>query len=137
MEKTCRSILVIEDDTDIRESVVEILRMEGYDVRFAENGQEAIELLPTLPAPTLLLLDMMMPIMNGWQFLEAQKANAKLADLKVVLVSAVPPDRALLNREGLAKVEGLLQKPLNVTGLLSVAEKYCLPQHALAEAVGE
>ena len=131
----CRSILVIEDNDDIREAVSDILRSEGYDVHTAANGKEGVDLLPTLPAPTLILLDMMMPVMNGWQFLEAQRAQARMEDLRVVLVSAVSTDKALLNDQGLAQVEGLLRKPIQLEGLLNVAGKYCLTHTELAEEV--
>jgi CheY-like chemotaxis protein len=136
MNKTttaCKSILVIEDHEDIRESIVDILRSEDYDVYSAANGKEGIELLPSIPAPTLILLDMMMPIMNGWQFLEAQKANARMEDLRVVMVSAVPSSKALFTEEGMAPVEGLLAKPIQLEGLLNVVGKYCLSLEELEE----
>lgn len=127
---SCKSILVIEDNDDIRETVVDILRSENYEVYSAANGQEGIDLLPSIPSPTLILLDMMMPIMNGWQFLEAQRASAFMQDLRVVLVSAASADRVLFDDKGVAPVEGLLAKPIQMEGLLSVASKYC---HSRAE----
>jgi CheY-like chemotaxis protein len=127
LDRECRNVLVIEDDESIRSCVVEILRQEGYEVHEAENGKNGMEMLKTLPGPTLVLLDMMMPVMNGWQFIEAQKKNAKFADISVVVVSATPADRALLTNEGVLPVEGMLRKPFDPDNLLKVVSGYCVP----------
>ena len=61
-------ILVVDDDAEIRESLSDLLSDEGHRVRAAANGKEALELLRQTPAPCMILLDLMMPVMNGWQF---------------------------------------------------------------------
>ena len=84
-----RTILVVEDDDDIREGVCDILRHEGYEVREAEHGKRALELLETMAGkPCLVLLDLMMPIMNGPELLQVLEETHRLASLPVVVVSA-------------------------------------------------
>ena len=122
----CKCILVVEDNQDIRESVAEALEMEGFAVHTASNGQEALEKLPHLPEP-LILLDMMMPVMNGWEFLNARQTNAQFAEYPVVVVSAVPVGKALVPETGLIHAEGLLEKPINLSNLLKVVQTYCEP----------
>jgi two-component system chemotaxis response regulator CheY len=122
----CKSILVVEDNEDIRDSVAELLRMEGFSVDTAVDGKDALEKLPMLTEP-LVLLDMMMPVMNGWEFLEARKGDPRLADLPVVVVSAVPAGKALVPDTGLVHAEGLLEKPINIRNLLKVVQTYCEP----------
>ncbi len=130
-EQGCRNVLVIEDDDDIRESIVEALSLEGYEVFSAADGQTGMDSLHKIPGPTLVLLDMMMPVMNGWQFINAQKAKARFADISVVVVSAVPVDKALLSADELLPVEGMLQKPIHIDKLLAVVGQYCLPKEVV------
>lgn len=127
----CRNVLVIEDDDSIREAITEILSLEGYEVFSAGHGQEGMTALESIPGPTLVLLDMMMPVMNGWQFIAAQKNKARFADISVVIVSATPEDRALLGEDDLLPVEGLLRKPVDVDKLLKVMDQYCLRREDL------
>ncbi len=74
-EQSCPSILVVEDDDDIRTSMLEILETEEYVTKSATNGKEALEILYQSAKPCLVLLDMMMPIMNGRKFLDLLKTN--------------------------------------------------------------
>lgn len=67
----CRSILIIEDEKAIRETFRLALEMEGYQVNEASNGKEGLEALSTMPRPCVILLDLMMPVMNGWAFIRA------------------------------------------------------------------
>lgn len=80
-------ILVVEDDDDIRDLMEAVLSDEGYDVCGAENGVRGLELARASP-PALIVLDLMMPVMNGWEFRAHQKAEADLASIPVVVVSA-------------------------------------------------
>jgi CheY-like chemotaxis protein len=117
---TCNKILLVEDDTDIRTTLKEVLELEGYDVVPAGNGKEAFDALQTMDVhPCLILLDLMMPIMNGWEFLEAQQATAMLASIPVVVVSAAG-DKARS-----AKAHGFIKKPIEVDGLLKMIKQYC------------
>jgi CheY-like chemotaxis protein len=81
-------ILVVDDDTDLRETLGELLHEEGYDARLCENGRVALEQLRQGPRPRLILLDLMMPEMNGWQFREAQLEDEGLRDIPVVVMTA-------------------------------------------------
>jgi len=109
------SILIVEDDLDIREALAEALGFEGYDVFLAENGQEALDVLREGPLPHVILLDLLMPVMSGWQFRQEQLADPALADIPVIVVSASAP--------GDAQPDRYLPKPFSIDELLSaVAE---------------
>ncbi len=82
------SIFVVDDDTDLRETLGELLLEEGYDARLCENGRVALDELRGGARPRLILLDLMMPEMNGWQFLEAQLEDERLRDIPVVVMTA-------------------------------------------------
>jgi CheY-like chemotaxis protein len=111
------SVLLVEDDRDIRDAVAAVLEAEGYTVLTAENGQAALSILER-GQPCVVLLDLMMPIMNGWDFMEEVKKRLRLADLPVVVVSAYSERRA----EGVRRV---LKKPLDVNQLLAAVADYC------------
>ncbi|HET9594287.1 MAG TPA: response regulator transcription factor [Anaeromyxobacteraceae bacterium] len=85
-------ILVVEDDADIRQVMAEALESQGYEVALAPDGAVALRLARE-DRPDLILLDLMMPRMDGWSFRRAQLADEALADIPVVVVSAVGPDR--------------------------------------------
>ena len=83
------AVLIVEDDIDIRETLAEILADEGYEVASAANGLDAISYLQTEAAPCVILLDLMMPVMSGWDFLETlQDEQPDLRDIPVIVVSA-------------------------------------------------
>lgn len=84
-------VLVVEDDADIRECVQMVLEEEGYEVITAANGAEAERELDQLERPCLMLLDLMMPVMSGWELLEHLRTKGQLGHgLRVVVVSASP-----------------------------------------------
>jgi CheY-like chemotaxis protein len=83
-----RTILVVDDDTDLRETLGELLIEEGYDARLFENGRAALDFLRDGGDPRLILLDLMMPEMNGWQFREEQLKDARLREIPVVVMTA-------------------------------------------------
>lgn len=122
----CASILIAEDNDDIRETLSEVLGMEGYTVHTAKNGKEALAKLGTIPTPTLVLLDLMMPVMSGWEFLDAQKANAILQPHQVLVLSAVPATQSLEDKTPL-KTAGSLMKPLDLGVLLDRVRDFCGP----------
>ena len=119
------AILVVDDDDDIRRSVVETLEDEGYRVVTARNGQEALDLLRnSLPAPSLILLDLMMPVMDGRQFRAEQLKDPALAPIPVVLVTA----HAFATQEARELTpHGHLEKPFELRDLLKIAERFCGP----------
>jgi CheY-like chemotaxis protein len=80
--------LVVDDDVHIRESLSEYLQEEGFDVRSASHGLEALEVARRGPRPDVIVLDLLMPVMDGWDFRAAQLASPDLADIPVVVISA-------------------------------------------------
>jgi CheY-like chemotaxis protein len=93
-------VLVVDDDEAIRDVVAEVLRDEGYSVVCAENGAQALREIQGDHHPDLVLLDLMMPVMSGWEVLEQLQANEELARIPVVVVSAMTAPGV---REHLAK----------------------------------
>src|SRR5258706_7308950 len=83
-----RRLLLVEDDGELRSSLSELLLSDGYDVVQASNGSEALDRLRTTPTPDLILLDLMMPVKDGWQFRVEQKRDPALAAIPVVALSA-------------------------------------------------
>jgi CheY-like chemotaxis protein len=82
------SVLIVEDDRDTREMLARFLELEGFDVREAANGQLALETLHRNGGTCVILLDLMMPVMNGWQFRLAQVKDPDIAEIPVVVVTA-------------------------------------------------
>lgn len=110
---------MIEDDPDIREALAETLSYEGYDVALAENGLEGLEVLRERSRPHVILLDLLMPVMSGWQFRQEQLADPSLAGIPVVVVSASPP--------GDARPDRYLPKPFSIDALLSAVAELADP----------
>jgi CheY-like chemotaxis protein len=115
-------VLVVEDDPDIRETIAQILDEEGYAVLVAENGQAALSRLAEGPRPRLILLDLMMPIMDGLEFREQQRQDPKYADIPVIIVSADGNARQKATNLGAA---GHIRKPVGIDELLAVVQRYC------------
>jgi len=117
-------ILIVEDDGDIREDLADILRNEGYEVLTASNGQEACDRLRSPSAlPDLILLDLMMPIMDGWQFRAEQLKDASLAQIPVIVLSGAVDVRKEAAALGAA---GYASKPFKLDVLLSMIRQSCL-----------
>jgi CheY-like chemotaxis protein len=115
--RSSSAVLVVEDEQDIRETLRDILEMEGYRVRCACNGKEALDALAEMPRPRLILLDLMMPVMSGYELLQALRANDDLASIPVTVVSAVG-DR-------LAAGTSVLRKPVDLETLLHAVDASC------------
>jgi len=114
-------ILIVEDDPDVRASLVEVLEDEGYRVATAGDGVEALHYLRGAPAlPRLILLDMMMPHMDGFQFRAAQSSDSVLSQIPVAVVTA---DDQAGRRATALGVNGYLRKPVQLTDLLALVEK--------------
>jgi CheY-like chemotaxis protein len=124
LDLSCQSILVVDDDADIRETLTEILGDEGYRVTGVRNGREALAYLTGRTRPSLILLDMMMPEMDGWRFRQEQQRNPAIAGIPVVILSAHGNVREAALALGVADY---LRKPLRVENLLEIAERYCRP----------
>lgn len=118
------TILVVEDEASLRETVREVLEDEGYSVAEASNGQEALDYLRGNPAPCLVLLDLMMPVMSGFDFLKAVKDDPELKTLPVLIVSAAAKEKVDEALHTSAAV-GVLPKPVQLKLLLKAIERYC------------
>ena len=121
-------VLVVDDEDDIRVALREILEGEGYATAGARNGAEAIELLEaSAETPRLILLDLMMPKMDGWEFLLRIDENPRWHEIPVALMSAHTSVRRAIdpNRDESRHLELLLPKPLNLLRLLSTVRDFC------------
>ncbi len=116
-----RKLLLVEDDAELRQSLCDLLTDAGYDVECAENGRVALTFLEDSPPPCLVLLDLMMPVMNGWEFRDAQSRNAKISDIPVVILTA--DGRADMKAETL-RAAGYLRKPIQVDRLLGILAQF-------------
>lgn len=116
------SVLVVEDDDLIRESVVEYLQDHGFDTMMAADGREALEKLRAVGRkPCVVLLDLMMPIMDGRQFREEQLRDPEISQIPVVVVSASRDVGSLVEGLGIARV---FKKPMKLAELLVVVEEH-------------
>ncbi|AKT42254.1 chemotaxis protein CheY [Chondromyces crocatus] len=115
-----KTILVVDDDQDIRDTLTELLVDEGYDVLNAAHGGEALATLRSQTRPNLILLDLMMPVMDGWQFRAEQSKDPEFADIPVVVVSATGKDDKVAK---LGAVQ-LLKKPIRLEELLDAVSRH-------------
>jgi CheY-like chemotaxis protein len=114
------TVIVVDDQALFRRSIQDRLRSDGYDVVSAANGIEALELLQAAPGPCVVLLDLMMPVMNGVEFLHALDRRGEKGDVRVMLVSGHGVvDRVALDSK---RVVARLQKPLEMDELRSALE---------------
>ncbi|MBF5046270.1 response regulator [Aggregicoccus sp. 17bor-14] len=114
-------VLVVDDDADLRQAVCELLEDEGYRVQTAQHGAAALALLrASSTLPQLILLDLMMPVMDGWQFREAQAADPRLARIPVVVLTA---SRNLHDSPPL-QVDALAYKPVQLEQLLHLVQAH-------------
>jgi CheY-like chemotaxis protein len=119
----CHSILVVEDDEGIRESMRDLLELEGYEVQTAENGEIGLRMIEDLESPCVILLDLMMPVMDGWQFLQALRdgADPERARIPVIVVSAAADVADVKSRFGC----DVMSKPVDVDRLLDTTRRVC------------
>jgi CheY-like chemotaxis protein len=124
MAKLNGPILLVEDDPDIKEFLSLLLQAEGYDVQAVSNGQEALDLLQgALPKlPSCILLDLMMPVMNGWEFRIRQKSDARLAGIPVVVISA---DNRVQAKAEAIDAAGFIKKPIEMNQLIETLQRCC------------
>src|SRR5262245_59290959 len=115
-------ILVVEDDPDLAQVVAEVLESAGYRTAIAGNGSEALDHLRASTQPDLILLDMMMPVMDGWTFREEQRKLPELASIPVVTVTA---DGDARGKAASIQAAGYVMKPITVDSLLDEVERIC------------
>jgi CheY-like chemotaxis protein len=116
-----KTILLVDDDFDVRDSLTEILRDEGFTVTAVADGFEALAYLRSEPPPSLILLDWMMPRCDGARFRQEQIADPQLAPLPVVVLTA---DTRAHERAQAAGVDGFLSKPVRLDRLLDLLAGY-------------
>ena len=110
-----RTILVVEDDVDIRENLAEFLLSEGYAVQTAADGRKALDLLRTASdLPQVILLDLRMPRMDGFKFREEQEKDARLAAIPVLLMTA---DAQIESEKYKIGAVGYVKKPIDIEAL--------------------
>lgn len=114
-------MLVVEDDADIRDMIRQILELEGYPVQTAADGLDALAQIRR-ELPGLILLDLMMPAMNGWEFRAAQLEDPRLAAIPVVVLSG---DGTVAAKAGSLKAAGFLKKPVELSQLLETVGRFC------------
>ena len=122
MARTLRHcpVLIVEDDEDLREMMAQLLTLEGFQTATVANGREALEYLHNASKPDVILLDLMMPVMDGWEFRRQQQADPSIAPVPVIVLSALDQGRAS-NLEATA----FLKKPLDFDRLLMLVRVYC------------
>jgi signal transduction histidine kinase len=117
-EGAARRILLVEDDPDIRVSLQTILTEEGFDVVACNNGREALSRLGSMTAPDLIILDLMMPVMDGWQFRIQQKNDPAIAQIPVIAISADASSKAAA-----IDAAAYLSKPFDHGALMGAIER--------------
>jgi CheY-like chemotaxis protein len=116
-----KSVLVIEDDAALLSSVAEVIREVGYEVRTASNGHQALDEV-LLRGFDLILIDLMLPFMDGWRFLEQYRCRCRESRAALVLVSALPNLPAEAARLG---VHGYLRKPFGLDAVVRITQECC------------
>ena len=117
-------ILVVEDHADLREMLAVLLESEGFDVRTAGNGAEALKRLEET-CPSLILLDLMMPVMSGDEFRERQLADPRYRDVPVICMTAAHDGRERARR---IRADEYFQKPLDFEQLMTVVRARVQPE---------
>lgn len=117
-------ILIVEDDPAVRAALSELLRERGYEVACATDGKDALAQLGTRPAPSLILLDLAMPVMDGWSFRAEQRRDPKLAAIPTIVLSAsLAADPHAL--DGL-EPDAALVKPFEIDRLIAAMRRLCV-----------
>ncbi|HVE84993.1 MAG TPA: response regulator [Myxococcales bacterium] len=113
------TVLVVDDDSDLREAVADVLADAGYRVLTAEHGRAALDVLRDGRAPDLILLDVMMPVMNGLDFAAQMRMDPRIASIPIIIFTA-HADQARVAEA--VRAAASLRKPLKVEDLLGVVE---------------
>ena len=113
-------VLIVEDDADLRDMMAQLLNLEGFNAATVANGREALEYLQEADRPDVILLDLMMPVMDGWEFRRRQQADPSVSSVPVIVLSALDPTRAAD-----VNANAFLKKPLDFDRLLALVRSYC------------
>ncbi|HEV8231811.1 MAG TPA: response regulator [Thermoanaerobaculia bacterium] len=122
------AVLIVDDDEATLRALRGFLEVEGYAVETARDGQEALEKLDAMEAPGLILLDLKMPVMDGWEFLSERSHDRKSRKVPVVLLSGLP---YIPNAPGVAD---FLSKPVNPVRLLTCVRRFCGPEREVGDS---
>ncbi len=118
-----KPIFLVEDSKEIRQLIQILFESEGYRVECAEDGRQALDKLRGMePLPGMILLDLMMPVMDGFQFRQEQAGDPRLSHVPVLVLTA---DSSASEKVERMNVQGSLKKPVDVDTLLAAAEKWC------------
>jgi CheY-like chemotaxis protein len=115
-------VLLVDDDGDLRRSLGEALEEAGFAVISAANGQDALMKLRQPPLPDIILLDLLMPVMNGWQFCQAKQADPAAARIPVIVMSAAVSNDP--RSPYYIQVDDFIAKPLDLDELLAKLEPW-------------
>lgn len=116
-------VLIVDDDQGVRSLLVDIVEDEGYIPVPVANGRDALaQLTSGSPRPSLILLDLNMPVMSGWEFRAAQQSDPAIADIPVVVLSA---DRSVLQGAVTINAVDYLPKPIDFDRLLALLQRFC------------
>ena len=116
-------ILLVEDDSALRSALAELLEERGFEVACAGDGREALDTLCGRPVPSLILLDLAMPVMDGWTFRAEQRRDPRIASIPTIVLSAsLPADQHAL--DGLEPAAAL-SKPFDIDRLLETVHRLC------------
>jgi len=120
-------VLIVDDQEYLCDYLFDLLDLLGYTVRCVSNGKEALEVLEHDPLPRLILLDLNMPVMNGWEFRRRQLQEKRLSHIPVALMSGIATEEIVEELQAVA----LLKKPIDNGSLLQTLEQYCTDQALL------
>ena len=121
LPESSETILIVDDDEYIREMLLMVFKMEGFEAVAVANGQEALDWMRISPRPCLILLDLMMPVMNGRDFLAALDVDPVFSQekLTIVMITAYTVDQMH------PRLSGFLSKPVELGQLLELVGRYC------------
>lgn len=114
------TVFIIEDDVDTREMLAKFLELEGYHVELASNGRQALDRFSDGAEACVILLDLMMPVMDGWEFRRRQAEDKRLNAIPTIVVSAAGRDRM-----SQITADAYLSKPVDMDELLSRVSQFC------------
>jgi CheY-like chemotaxis protein len=112
-----KHVLIVEDDGSLRETLAEVLRSEGFDVECAVDGSDALKQLRHQHEPCLVLLDMMMPRVNGWDVIAELERSGRAAQFPIVIMTATPED--------LPAGYPVIRKPASLSAITQAVERHC------------
>lgn len=116
------TVLIVEDDDDLRDSLAELLALRGYKVVGVANGREALDILANGLSPCLIILDLMLPIVSGWEFRNQQLADPRLSEIPIMVLSGV--NNLEIESQRLQAI-AFVPKPINFDLLFKTVDQYC------------